>query len=238
MAGAHSAGTKSESNAIYIGALDSSEKTLLLQARSNVLYASGYLLYVRERILLAQRFDPSSRRLVGEAVPIADGLLYDAAFFRGVFAASENGVLVYALGASGAVATRLTWMDRAGKPLREPFGETAEYSSLSLSDDARHIAAGINDPSTGAGSIWLLDERGARTRLTFGEVAESPVLSHDGGRVAFAKLSKQGVNEIHVLSVGGTDRTRPCFTETGRGSRTTGLRTAATSPCSCASARA
>ena len=42
MAGAHSAGTKSESNAIYVGALDSNEKTLLLQARSNVVYASGY----------------------------------------------------------------------------------------------------------------------------------------------------------------------------------------------------
>ena len=211
MAGAHSAGTKSESNAIYIGALDSSEKTLLLQARSNVLYASGYLLYVRERILLAQRFDPSSRRLVGEAVPIADGLLYDPAYFRGVFAASENGVLGYALGASGAVATRLTWMDRAGKPLGEPFGEPAEYSGLSLSDDAKHIAAGINDPSTGAGSIWLFDERGARTRLTFGEVAETPALSHDGSRVAFAKLSKQGVNEIHVLSVGGTGQDETVF---------------------------
>jgi dipeptidyl aminopeptidase/acylaminoacyl peptidase len=211
MAGAHSAGTKSESNAIYIGALDSSEKTLLLQARSNVLYASGYLLYVRERILLAQRFDPSSRRLVGEAVPIADGLLYDPSYFRGVFAASENGVLVYALGASGAVATRLTWMDRAGKPLGEPFGEPAEYSGLSLSDDARHIAAGINDPSTGGGSIWLLDERGGRTRLTFGEVAEAPALSHDGTRVAFAKLSKQGVNEVHVLSVGGTGQDETVF---------------------------
>ena len=100
--------------------------------------------------------------------------------------------------------TRLTWMDRAGKAVGEPFGELAEYSSLSLSDDGKRIAAAINDPSTGAGAIWLIDERGARTRLTFGEVSESPVLSHDGSRVAFASLSKQGVNEIHAKSVGGS----------------------------------
>jgi len=211
MAGAHSAGTKSESNAIYMGALDSSEKTLVLQARSNVAYASGYLLYVRDRILLAQRFDPSSRRLVGEAVPVTDGVQYDPAFFRGVFAASENGVLVYALGASGAVATRLTWMDRTGKALGEPFGEPAEYSNLSISDDGKRIAAGINDPATGAGSIWLMDERGGRTRLTFGEVAEAPVLSHDGSRVAFEKLSKQGADEIHVKLVGGSGQDETVF---------------------------
>ena len=69
MAGAHSAGTKSDSNAIYVGALDSNEKTLLLQARSNVVYASGYLLYVRERILLAQRFDPARPASRGRSGP-------------------------------------------------------------------------------------------------------------------------------------------------------------------------
>ncbi len=211
MAGAHSAGTKSESNAIYVGALDSSEKTLLLQARSNVLYASGYLLYVREHILLAQRFDPSSRRLVGEAVPVADGVQYDPGFFRGVFAVSENGVLVFALGTSGAVATRLTWMDRAGKAVGEPFGEPAEYTGLSLSDDGRRIAASISDSSTGIGSIWLIDERGARTRVTFGEIAEVPALSHDGSRVAFLTLTKQGVSEIHVKSVGGSGSDETVF---------------------------
>ena len=61
-------GSKSESNAIYVGALDSNEKTLLLPARSNVVYASGYLLYMREHVLLAQRFDagiPKARRRTG-----------------------------------------------------------------------------------------------------------------------------------------------------------------------------
>ncbi len=204
MAGAHSAGTKSDSNAVYVGALDSSEKTLLLQARSNVVYASGYLLYVRERILLAQRFDPAARRLVGEAVPVTEGVQYDPAFFRGVFAASEDGVLVYALGSAGSAATRLTWMDRAGKPIGEPLGEPAEYQGLSLAPDGKRIAAWINDPSTGAGSIWLIDSRGVRTRFTFGELSESPVWSPDGSRIAFQRLDKKGADEIRVKAVSGS----------------------------------
>ena len=204
MAGAHSAGTKSESNAIYVGALDSTEKTLLFQARSNVIYASGYLLYMREHILLAQRFDPGARRLVGEAVPVADGVQYDPSFFRGVFSASDSGVLLYAMGVAGSLTTRLTWVDRAGKALGEPFGEPAEYSSLSLSPDGTRIGAGINDPSTGAASIWLIDGRGARTRFTFGDLSDLPVWSRDGSRIAFDKLNKQGIDEVHVKSVNGS----------------------------------
>jgi eukaryotic-like serine/threonine-protein kinase len=211
MAGAHSAGTKSESNAIYLGALDSNEKTLLLQARSNVVYASGYLLYMREHILLAQRFDLGARRLTGEPIPIAEGVKYDPAYFRGVFAVSEDGVLVYALGETGSSATRLTWVDRAGKPLGEPIGEPAEYSALSLAPDGKRIAAGINDSSTGAGSIWLIDGRGVRTRFTFGDLAEAPVWSPDGGRIAFQRLNKQGASEVHVKSVGGSDREEVVF---------------------------
>ena len=133
MAGSHSAGTKSESNAIFVADLDSSEKTLLLQARSNVVYASGYLLYMREGILMAQRFDPGSRRVSGDPVPVAEGVQYDPGYFRGSFAASENGVLLYATGA-GATKTRLRWVDLSGKPVGEPFGEPSEFTnSLAVS---------------------------------------------------------------------------------------------------------
>jgi Tol biopolymer transport system component len=211
MAGSHSAGSKSESNAIYAGALDSNEKALVLQARSNVVYASGYLLYMRERILLAQRFDAESRRLVGEAVPVAEGVQYDPAYFRGVFSASDDGVLLYALGAAGSLATRLTWVDRAGKPIGEPIGEPAEYSSLAIAPDGKRIAAGINDPSTGAASIWLFDGRGVRSRFTFGDLSDVPVWSRDGSRIAFQRLNKQSISDIHVKPSGGTGEETTVF---------------------------
>ncbi len=205
MAGSHSAGTKSESNAIFVAGLDSSEKTLLLQARSNVVYASGYLLYMREGILMAQRFDPGSRRVSGDPVPVAEGVQYDPGYFRGSFAASENGVLVYATGA-GATKTRLRWVDLSGKPVGEPFGEPSEFTSLAISPDEKRIAAGIADPSTGLPNVWILDTRGARTRLTAGGPAtDSPVWSPDGSRIAYAKLEGRVTSVCVVPAAGGKE---------------------------------
>jgi hypothetical protein len=49
---------------VYLGSLDSSESTLVLpEIRSRVEYAPpGYLLYVREGNLMAQRFDAPTCR--------------------------------------------------------------------------------------------------------------------------------------------------------------------------------
>ncbi|MGE5414817.1 MAG: protein kinase domain-containing protein, partial [Syntrophomonadaceae bacterium] len=211
MAGAHAAGSKSETNAVYLASLDSSERTLLVTARSNVVYASGYLLFMRERILLAQRFDPASRRLKGDAVPVADGVQYDPAYFRGAFAASDSGVLVYAIGVSGSLNARLTWLDRSGKRIGEPIGEPAEYNGLAIAPDGKHVAASVLDPGTGNGSIWIFDERGVRTRFTFGDPSESPLWSPDGTKLAFQRLTKKSTVEIHVKPVNGTGEETTLF---------------------------
>jgi serine/threonine protein kinase len=202
MAGSHGQGTKSESNAIYVGALGSSEKTLLLQARSNVAYASGYLLYMRERVLLAQPFDPGSRRFIGDPVPLAEGVHYDAGFFRGVFSVSEKGLLLYGAGAADT-KSRLRWFDRAGKPIGEPIGEAADYQSLAIAPDGSRIVASIVDPGTGMPDIWVFDSRGVRTRLTFGSPSGSPVWSPDGARIAYAKQEKQIQTGVYVKSASG-----------------------------------
>ncbi|MGH9399303.1 MAG: protein kinase domain-containing protein, partial [Thermoanaerobaculia bacterium] len=203
MSGSHGTGTKSEINAIFVGTLGSKERTLLFQARSNVVYASGHLLYMREKILLAQRYDAARRRLTGEPVPLAEGIAYDAAFFRGNFAASEGGLLVYATGVADA-NTRLRWFDRSGKPLGEPFGEPAEYQQLAMAPDGSRFAAAIADPSSGSPDIWVFDSRGVRTRLTFGAPAASPVWSPDGSRIAYAKAEKQVQSGLYVKASNGS----------------------------------
>ncbi|HYX20897.1 MAG TPA: protein kinase, partial [Thermoanaerobaculia bacterium] len=213
MAGSHAAGAKSESNAIFVADLDSKEKALLLQARSNVAYASGYLLYVRDGILMAQRFDAASRKVSGDPVPVAEGVQYDPGYFRGSFAASENGVLVYSMGA-GATKTRLRWFDLAGNPVGEPFGEPSEYTNLAVSPDEKRIAAAIADPSTGLPNVWLLDMRGARTRLTAGGPAtDSPLWSPDGNRIAYAKLEGGRATSVCVMPAAGGKEERVLFLE-------------------------
>jgi Tol biopolymer transport system component/tRNA A-37 threonylcarbamoyl transferase component Bud32 len=205
MAASHGAGTKSESNAIFASALDTKDKTLVMQARSNVVYASGFLLFIRDGILMAQQFDPATARVSGDPVPVAEGVQYEPAYFRGAFAASDNGVVLYAVGLGG-VKTQLRWFDRAGKPTSELFGEPGEYTSLAVSPDGKRIAAGIADPATGLPAIWILDGRGARTRLAAGGGMDQAVWSPDGSRIAYAKIEGRATSVCVRPSGGGPEQ--------------------------------
>jgi hypothetical protein len=47
-----------ENRAIFVGSLDSAEKTLVMQSESKAIYVSpGYLLFHRDGVLQAQPFD-------------------------------------------------------------------------------------------------------------------------------------------------------------------------------------
>jgi eukaryotic-like serine/threonine-protein kinase len=212
MAASHGAGTRNEVNAIYSGALDSSERTLVLQARSNVLYASGFLLYVRDGILVAQRFDPAARRLSGEPMPVAQGVQYDPGFFRGSFAASDGGLLVYGTGA-GTPKTQLRFFDLTGRPVGEPIGEPAEYSSIAVSFDGQRVAAGIAEPGTGLPNLWLLDARGAHGRLTATGPTDFAAWSPDGSQIAYSRVEAGGPGAtVYVKPVnGGPERVAARF---------------------------
>jgi hypothetical protein len=215
MAASHGAGTKSEINAIYETSLDAKEKTEILQTRSNVVYASGYLLYLREGILVAQRFDPTARKLSGDPTPIAQGVQYDPGFFRGSFAVSDSGLLTYATGV-GTPKTQLRFYDLTGKPVGEPIGDPAEYTNLAVSFDGQRVAAGIADPSTGDPSVWILDARGTHARLTSGAAADWPIWASDGARIAYARRSGRGTEICVKPAAGGTERVLARFDDVGK----------------------
>jgi eukaryotic-like serine/threonine-protein kinase len=198
MAGTHAGGTKSEANAVYLASLDSKARTLLLHARSNVSYASGYLLYVLDKTLLAHPFDEKRLKLTGDPVPLEESILYDPGYFRASFSASDHGELVYATGTRESKAP-LVWYDRAGKPIGGPVGEAAEYVDLAISRDGKRVAAAISDPTAGVPDIWILDfQRGTRTRFTFGSSIR-PVWSPDGNQIAYASAGKPSAAGFSTL---------------------------------------
>ena len=111
------AGLSAEVASIHVGALDSGDTALLFPARSNAAYTSGYILYVRDRMLMAQAFDEKKLQIRGQAFPVAGQVLYDQMVWRGVFSCSANGILAYQ-GATNASDSRLIMFDRAGKELK------------------------------------------------------------------------------------------------------------------------
>src|SRR5262249_50047815 len=126
-----------ENVGIYVGALDSTKKTRLLDIHAKPVYAEsaggvGYLLFQRDSTIAAQQFEATKRELRGKPFPVAEHVPTAAAPWPGygVFTASHNGVLAY--GTIGWEYTELVWLDRQGRRVGS-LGEPAEYSNPALS---------------------------------------------------------------------------------------------------------
>jgi serine/threonine protein kinase/Tol biopolymer transport system component len=198
--GSHSTGAESELDAILVGSLDGEKPKLLVNARSNAAYAAGHLLFVRQKTLLAQRFDPKSLELTGEAFPILENVQDDPGFFSAVFSVSDQGTLAYQTASGSSGLSELTWVDRSGKKL-DVLGDPADYFEPRISPDGRRVAIAIEDP----GDIWIYDlARRVRTRLTFsGSDDFAPTWSPDSTRVAFSS-QRTGSGDIYAKTASGT----------------------------------
>jgi serine/threonine protein kinase len=184
----------SAKTAVYAADLASAEHKLIAPAPSNAAYAlPGYLLFVRERTLLAQPFDTGKLQTTGDAIPIAEQVDAANGFERNHFSISQNGVLAYVSGGPGSGALQLTWYDRTGKALAG-VGKPAYINTPRLSPDGKTVATDRLDPASNNRDIWLLDvARGSEQRLTFADQNWFPVWSPDGRRVVYLRLSSQKV---------------------------------------------
>jgi len=174
----------------------------LFSASSNVAYASGHILFVRQSAVMAVPFNHSGLALTGEAFPIAEQVGYEVSFNRGYFAVSDNGVFVYQT--SGSVAgTQFLWFDRTGKRLGT-VGEPASYGGGQLSRDGKKLAISVFSPQSRNRDVWIYDlSRGIRTRLTFDPgVDDYPIWSPDGSRI-FYSSDKKGHLDIYQKAVSG-----------------------------------
>ena len=63
---------------VYLGTLGSAQVTRLLASDTQAAYVEpGWLLFVRQGTLLAQRFDISRRMLGGDPIAVADSVAFD-----------------------------------------------------------------------------------------------------------------------------------------------------------------
>jgi Tol biopolymer transport system component len=192
---------KAEDSMYRIGELGSKESKPFASAQTLITYApQGYLLFVRDRTLVAQPFDVNTRKATGEPVPLAEKIGTDAVGLAR-FSVSREGTLVYRTGEAGA---RLQWVDRSGKEL-ELVGDQGEVRNPAVSPQGDRIAFGLDDPRTGTSDIWVRDlARGTNSRLTFGPPDHmAPVWSPDGKWIAY-RVSTAGPSDVAVKSADGT----------------------------------
>ncbi|HMJ82197.1 MAG TPA: protein kinase [Vicinamibacterales bacterium] len=193
------------SGGVYLGSLDSSERVKLIDNAFLPAYASGFVLFVRDDTLMAQRFDAGRLALDGEPMAVAEQLrVAGAPGTSGVYAVSQSGVLVYQEGLIQKSA--LVWLDRGGRELAT-LSEPRGFSYVQLSPDERHLAVSVYDDATRTRDVYLFDTaRGGQTRLTSEPSDDfSPAWSPHGDRLAFAGR-RQGDHalNLYATNVSGT----------------------------------
>ena len=191
-----------ENNSIYVGALDSKEKQQILKTKAQAAYMPpGYILFMRDRTLMAQPFDATKLQLTGEPVFVAEQVGFNTVLGFANFSVSDNGVVTY-MNASNT-GGQPTLFDRAGKPL-STIGQPGEYFNISLSPDEKRLAVAISSAQSGARDVWLIDiARGTPTQFTFDPAEDFiPVWSPDGSRIVFVS-DREGNGNLYQKSASG-----------------------------------
>jgi serine/threonine protein kinase len=187
------ASVKGPRKRIRLGSLDSSGSVVLLEADSNAIYSSGYLLFARgESTLMARPFDLQHLALTGDARPVAEGLGVGLVTGIATFSASPTGLLAY--GSAQYSQNSLTWLDRKGKVLAT-IGEPGSIQAVTLSPSGKTIAVLKEDNLSM--NDWLIDAgRGVAQRFTSTGGDQEMIFSPDGA-TAFFSSNQNGHFDIY-----------------------------------------
>ena len=197
-----------DANGVYVQALGSTSRTLLLSTVLRALMVpQGYLLFIRDGTLMAQHLDETNLHLDGDAFAVAEDVSYSVEFGAGAFAASDNGVVAYRASGAGEVA-QVAWYERDGTRTNAVL-EPGNYGQIELSPDDRYLVLQRGIEQRAETDLWLLDlSNRVLSRLTSGAYGKTdPIWSPDSRTVAFSEAAGTG-REIRQVTVGSDKEAR------------------------------
>ena len=177
---------KKQHERIEMKSLSSPAVQIVMNDADSPTYSDGLLLFIRNRRLFAQPFDPRSGKLSGSPAPIVEADRYSIA---------GRSVLVFQAASREA---RLQWLDLTGNPVGT-IGQVASYRSPKISPDGKRILVTTNDPQTpGLSDLWEFPSSGGvSTRMTFGPGRKRwSVWSPDSRYIAYYRGGQNGGGSI------------------------------------------
>jgi Tol biopolymer transport system component len=174
---------------LWVVSLDGGvRKHLTAAAASSAVYVDpGYLLYRRDRYLVAHPFDARRLEFTGEPRPIAEDVWHDPGVTAQTnVSASATGIVTFRTG--GVELSDLAWYDRQGR-LAGTEWEAKGFTALGLSPDGRQILTTFPDQGVER-HAWLYDRATATARqVTSAGDAITVAFSDDGTRAVLGMHS-------------------------------------------------
>ncbi len=191
-----------DADLIRVGSLHDTKSKIIVRTSSNAVYNRGWILYYKQKSLLAQRFNEGSTELEGEPIPILENLLYNRARNKGAFSLSQNNRLVFL--ATSVSDDELVVYGSNGI-LQHKIKSKIPSQRSAFSKDGNLIAIDALEEGASNEDIWIHDiRRNSDTRLTFDKASEIvPEWSPDGSKIYFSS-NRTGVYCVYEKNSNGT----------------------------------
>ena len=197
--------------------LDTGKRIILLEEANMARFVgSDRLLIDRSGTLYLASFDAQSLEVVGQPLPVLEGIGGDPSSGAAYFALSSAGSLAFVPGAITRTQAFLNVVDREGNSTRLPL-EPRPFHHPRFSPTEEKVAFTVGIGAAGAsGDVWLFDlETEGLNRISFGDNSSYPSFSPDGHWVAYSSDTPEpAIYRKPVDGSGAAEQISPIGTDT------------------------